>query len=101
MTALSRRTEQLIEHFIAPDARVGVRRRLAIECSAEALGCAGRAPNDMERIHFAVLKLGVKSGAALDRAILLARTDWRDLLMQAGFGEDLEAHNNWWQRSLP
>jgi hypothetical protein len=47
----------------------------------------------MERIRFAVLKLGVKSASAFESAMLLAKTDWRDLLMEAGFGEDLEAHN--------
>jgi len=33
-------------------------------------------------------------GLGLD-AIRLAETDWRDALMAAGFGEDLQAHIAW------
>jgi len=33
----------------------------------------------------------------LEAAIELANTDWRDLLMAAGFGEDLNAHQKWSQ----
>ena len=100
MSALSPRTEQIIEHLIKPNARVKVRERLESECGTEALGCAGWTPEEMERIRFAVLKLGAKTDSAFDSAILLAKTDWRDLLMAAGFGEDLEAHNRWWQSSV-
>lgn len=100
MSALSPRTEQIIEHLIKPDARAKVRERLESECGTETLGCTGWSPEEMERIRFAVLKLGLKTDSAFESAILLAKTDWRDLLMEAGFGEDLEAHNNWWQSSV-
>ena len=33
--------------------------------------------------------------AELQKAIELAKTDWRDLLMSAGFGEDIHAHERW------
>ncbi len=97
MSALSHRTEQIIEHYITPDARATMRGRLEGECGIEALGCPGWTPEEMERIWFAVLKLGMKNDSAFESAITLAKTDWRDLLMAAGFGEDLEAHNKWWQ----
>ena len=97
MSAFSPRTEQIIEHLIKPGARLKVRERLESECGTETLGSTGWSPEEMERIRFAVLKLGAKSDSAFDSAILLAKTDWRDLLMAADFGEDLEAHNKWWQ----
>ena len=28
-------------------------------------------------------------------AIALAQTDWRDLLVSAGFAEDIQAHKDW------
>ena len=28
-------------------------------------------------------------------AIALAQTDWRDLLVAAGFGDDVQAHKDW------
>ena len=100
MSALSNRTERIIEHLYSLDARATVREGLESECSTETLGCTGWTPDEMERIWFAVLKLGVKSRSAFDNAILLAKTDCRDLLMAAGFDEDLEAHNKWWQFSV-
>lgn len=50
---------------------------------------------ELERFRFAALKL---SGGSLDKlggAVVLANIDWRDLLMSAGFGEDLSAHQQW------
>ena len=44
---------------------------------------------------FAVLKLATEGDTGLDTAIELAKTDWRDLLMSAGFGEDINAHEKW------
>ena len=66
-------------------------------CGTESLGCEGWSPEQMERIRFAALKLGVERQGGLDAAIDLANTDWRDLLMAAGFGEDLNAHEKWYQ----
>ncbi|MDH3282227.1 MAG: hypothetical protein OEQ18_14015, partial [Gammaproteobacteria bacterium] len=49
----------------------------------------------MERLRFAVLKLSEGEIDRLVQAIELAQVDWRDLLMAAGFGQDIEAHNQW------
>jgi hypothetical protein len=49
----------------------------------------------LERPRFAVLKLSNGRFDKLKSAIELAKTDWRDLLMAAGFGEDVEAHLKW------
>lgn len=100
MSALSPRTDQIIEHLAKPDARAKMRERLETECGTEALSCAGWTPEEMERIRFAILKLGVKNDADFESAILLAKTDLRDLFMAAGFSDDLEAHNKWWQSSV-
>lgn len=100
MSELSPRTQQIIEHLIKPGARVKVSKRLESECGTEALGCIGCSPEEMERIRFAVLKLGAKTDSEFDSAIHLAKIDWRDLLMAAGFGEDLDAHNKWWQANV-
>ena len=49
----------------------------------------------MDRFRFAVLKLSGGDLDKFDSAIQLAKTDWRDLLMAAGFGENLTAHESW------
>jgi len=50
----------------------------------------------LERVHFAVLKLSRGDLNALQRAIDLAKLDWRDALVSAGFGDDIKAHESWW-----
>lgn len=100
MSALSPRTDQAIELLFEPDARTRVRKILEKECGTEALGCSGKTPEEMERIRFAVLKLGMKNATDFDDAVSLAKADWRDLLIAAGFGEDLEAHKKWWRSNI-
>jgi hypothetical protein len=53
-------------------------------------------PELLERIRFAVLKLSHGDLNALGRAIDLAKVDWRDVLVGAGFGNDIKAHESWW-----
>ena len=48
----------------------------------------------LERIRLAVLKLSGGDLARLRDAIALARTDWRDVLVAAGF-DQLNAHLRW------
>ena len=49
----------------------------------------------LERIRFAVLKLSDGDVEKLDAAVNLAKTDWRDLLVAAGFGDSLTEHDCW------
>lgn len=49
----------------------------------------------LERLRFAVLRLSEGRFDKLRSAIELAKVDWRDLLLAAGFGEDAEAHLKW------
>jgi hypothetical protein len=46
-------------------------------------------------VRFAALKLSEGRLDRLEEAIKLAQTDWRDLLVAAGFAHDVEAHLNW------
>jgi len=49
----------------------------------------------LDRVRLAVLKL---SGGELQRlrdTVALAKTDWRDVLVAAGFGNDVMAHLKW------
>jgi hypothetical protein len=50
---------------------------------------------ELERFRFAALKISNGTIARLEQAVKLANTDWRDLLMSAGFGEDVTAHQRW------
>jgi hypothetical protein len=61
-------------------------------CSAAKLHVA---PEMVERIAAAALKVSEGSLERLEAATELAATDWRDLIMAAGFGHDLSAHEVW------
>src|SRR5687768_7883605 len=49
----------------------------------------------MDGFGCAALKLPEGNLTKLDEALQLAKTDWRDLLMAAGFGESLTGHQAW------
>jgi hypothetical protein len=69
---------------------------LAREC-AENLPLIGphATPGSLERFRFAALRVSAGSLAGLREAIALAKTDWRDLLVAAGFAHDVRAHEAW------
>lgn len=66
MSKLSRDTLRLIE-VLYPDNRRFVQEIFESNLCQEKVHCDGWSPEQMERIHFAVLKLGQKSLEKLDR----------------------------------
>lgn len=48
-----------------------------------------------ERKIVAALKLSEGDLTKLRRAVEVAKEDWRDLLVAAGFGHDTRAHEQW------
>jgi hypothetical protein len=50
---------------------------------------------ELERFRFAALKYSNGDLSRLERAVKLAQEDWRDLLVGAGFADDVEAHKRW------
>ena len=99
MIELSRRTEILLE-ILFPDAetRALVENILVNECADNIPLIRNSTPEGMERIRFSVLKISAGDLQKFDEAVKLATLDWRDLFMAAGFGEDVEAHNKWYER---
>ena len=49
----------------------------------------------LERFRFAVLKLCAGNFEKLEQQVQLAKNDWRDLLVSAGFANDIEEHQKW------
>ena len=65
-------------------------------------GCGNNLPfleestqTELERFQFAALKLSKGNLDGLRSAVTLAATDWRDLLVAAGFANSVDAHNDW------
>jgi len=55
----------------------------------------GTAARELHRCRLAALKYSDGDLSKLEHALKLARIDYRDLLMAAGFGYDTTAHLNW------
>ncbi len=98
MSALSKRTKDLIHRLYKSREALEVCDIIENECGTESLSCDGWTSEQMERIRFGVLKLAHENTLELNAALSLAQTDWRDLLMSAGFGQDLNAHEKWAKR---
>ena len=65
------------------------------DCGENLPGTNNASPEFLERVQCAALKLSQGRMEKLYDAISLAQTDWRDLLVSAGFAEDTQAHKDW------
>jgi len=83
---LTHRTQQLIE--LVADEAIEARILALFASPVTAFG-------PPERIWFAVIKLAMAGPDDLQRAEHWYRIDPRDLLMNAGFGFDADAHEDW------
>ncbi len=95
MTKLSPRTYQLIDELFPTVEQADVFRWLLEECGQNLPFQKDADEYGLERIRFAALKISNGDALKLIEAIELARCDWRDLLMWAGFGDSLSAHEEW------
>jgi hypothetical protein len=80
--------------FAASD-RAEAERLLVDECGNNLPFCQDSDQYQLERVRYAAMKLSRGTINGLRQAVELAKTDWRDLLMAAGFGEDETAHLRW------
>jgi len=92
---LTPRVQQVIAHFFEPATASFVENLLIEECGSNLPLYKPSTPEGLERVRLAVLKLGNGDQNKLLEAVLRAKRDWRDVLVWAGFGNDLEAHKKW------
>ena len=97
---LSPPTKRLVELFFPSKDVAEASRWLDEECGHHLPACQNLDEVGMERIRFAAIKLSQGNIPKLLEAIDQARVDWRDLLMAADFGYDVEAHQTWAQQVL-
>ena len=95
MVPLSPRTRHHLEALFAPALRAEAARLLEEECADDLPFCEGSGPLELERVRFAALKLSRGELARLAQWVALAQTDWRDVLVAAGWVEDAKAHLRW------
>ena len=92
---LSNETRRRLDALFREPQRQEATRLLIDECGNNLPVLERLDEDQLERVRFAALKLSNGDLAALRRAVDLAKTDWRDLLMAAGFGLDVHAHESW------
>lgn len=93
---LSPGTRQRLELLFAPNDRPTAENLLVNECGNNLPFLEKLNPFELERFRFAALKESEGQLDLLQQAVDLAKRDWRDLLMSAGFGEDVKEHERWW-----
>ena len=92
---LSPETELRVKALFPPETWSEVTDLLARECGNNLPFLHDLDEYKLERFRFAALKL---SGGQIDKlkeAIALAKADWRDLLVAAGFASSVDAHRQW------
>jgi ABC-type siderophore export system fused ATPase/permease subunit len=94
-TELSTRTKQRISVVFAPELQQLASSLLVEHCGTNLPLLKALDPVALERYRFAALKLSDGQIDKLKQAVLLAQTDWRDLLVAAGFAQDPNAHESW------
>ncbi len=92
---LSKETEKRIDLLFAPGDHEEVRTILLNECGNNLPLLQNADENILDRFRSAALKLSDGDLVRLDEAIKLARFDWRDLLVAAGFADNPRVHTRW------
>jgi hypothetical protein len=85
--SISPRTRQLVQ-AIFPDEAEAVGRILAEQRGRNLPFCQDSDEYQLERVRFATLKM-------FEKAVDMAKQDWRDELVWAGFAQTLTAHVEW------
>jgi hypothetical protein len=87
MGSLSESTREKIRAMFPSIQHQQVAQLLQSQCGSNLPFLGNETPEGLERVRFAALKL---SGGRMDKlreAVKLANTDWRDLLVAAGFAD--------------
>ena len=92
---LSPETERRVQLLFDPNVRTEAIALLVEECGNNLPFLEKSNEVELERFRFAALKLSGGDLRKLYDAVQLAQTDWRDLLVAAGFATDTKANDKW------
>lgn len=87
--------EQATQAIFAPELWPDVSRILETECGSNLPLIDSQGAEGVERVRASVLKLSEGSMDKLRYAVKVAKEDWRDVFVAAGFGHDPLAHRGW------
>ena len=92
---LSGKVRAKLEQLFPHEQRTAAAELLEAECGAGLPLIDSQGAEGIERIRCAVLKISEGSLEKLHAAVQLANTDWRDVLVAAGFANSALAHLSW------
>lgn len=92
---LSPETQRRVDALFVGMARQEATDLLVTQCGANLPFCESSDAHGRERVRFAALKLSRGDLEQLRKAVALAEKDWRDVLVAAGFADDLRVHESW------
>lgn len=99
MIELSVRTVKALEIIFQNDKLIEQAKEILVaECSENIPFYENSNSEEIERIRFSVLKISQGNLEKLKSAIELAKRDWRDLFVKAGFEKDVTAHKDWFNQ---
>lgn len=101
MNELGQTTLRVIQQLFDSEQQSEIENILISDCSYTLIPERDAAWDKLrERVQLGVLKISNGNMDKLLSAIILAQTDWRDLLMAAGFGYSVTEHEHWAQEIL-
>ena len=101
MVDLSERTVAVIARIFPPDDIDLVESLLREQCGDNLpLTDWAKGPADFDRFRLAAVKLSEGDLDKLGYAVTVAKVDWRDLLVAAGFGHSVTEHERWAEELL-
>lgn len=95
MVKLSAKSQKVLCVTFREEMRAAALLFLEQECADNLPLCEGYDSQQLERVRFAALKLSQGDLVKLAEAVNLAKIDWRDVLVAAGFAESVTAHEQW------
>jgi hypothetical protein len=92
---LSPATTRRLDALFRDEDRGEATRLLREECAENIPLWFDPTSSGLDRLRIAAIKLSEGDLAKLRRAVEIAHQDWRDVLVAAGFGNDVTAHERW------
>ena len=95
MVELTEATREKVRQLFSQEQYPNVVQVLETECGNNLPFLQRESAEGLEPFRFAALKLSNGNLQNLRSAIELAKSDWRDLLVAAGFANSVDAHKSW------
>ncbi|NLO09880.1 MAG: hypothetical protein GX129_08465 [Clostridiales bacterium] len=95
MNNITKKSLELVNKLFSNEDKEQAIILLTNECGNNLPYCEEYIPEELDRIRFAAIKISQGNIGQLESAIIMAKSDWRDLLMSADFAKDVNLHNIW------